>query len=1505
MSALGVAVGALVAVGILSSAGAANATPTTHTLTVTVKSVAGAALSGLVLEAIPVSDGHEIVGDDSSTGAYPKAKAVKGKAGTYEFTSLGNFDHTIYFATATKSTFSQLLGGVSALDRAQVVSPAQTKLDVSLATNATITGTVRSPSGTLLSKATVEAYRYNGSSWDEYSITRTSSKGAYTLTDIDPGSYTLEFSSPTDSYEPMFLGDVATADTSTGFTVDVGTTVKENWVFPNYTGAISGKTRAFFPSYGTFPLTKATAVAFPYSRSTGIDYSHPISSAKSSSTGAWTIKNLAPGSYQVEIIPYYLNEASAFITDATNPYSTGLGVGAGLTTVTGNSEVTVATNGAYATVEVHGTTGWQAGTYVLFQRTDDPAEYYTGTTNSAGQVVFGKVKSNFVLQPGEFTVTVLPSAASTDGPAVTTCSLKFGHNTCLVSTAAKDGTAGFTTTPTISGASTEVGTSYSVSASSNRAHATLSYQWLRDGHPIYGATKSMYVSRPSDIGTHLSARVESSEFGYATDYATADAPGQVTDSTVQPTMETAPYIDPFSDIHVGTTLHLNPGKWSLSGMTYSYEWIENGSFLGDTTDSYTVTDADLGKNIWAEVLPSKAGYPTLSPALTTPISPTTGSAPTLIAPLTFTTTTKGIAKGFVEYTVNPSTWSGPATSVAYDWTAAVGAISGASDGSSVLVSTAKTALLAPVSVELTAEVDGFTNSGTALASARAATTKLLVGSAPTVSVGPNVQSATSTVEQGASLTVSPGVWNGADGVVSDPSAYTYQWYAKADKATATAIYGATSSSYTPTTPQIGDAVSVKVTALSASWASASVTVAGGSVVGSSLLASDEPTIHFYGDDTPRDPITASFTDEWYADGAAVTYAWYTCAPSVCTSSSPISAYTPVGIPTGLTFYPPASLANSTVILVVTGTRVGLATTQVKSAPITILPTGFIPVVSEPTYNITSVTPSTVRVGQSLVAEIAFGQSPSIGYQWQYCPSDCLTGDSNWTPQTSGYSATSAFVPMPDMLAGYVRFEAQATKQGYTTRTVDSTPLHVTQGQLSDVVPAASVSGSLAGGYSLNVGNLPNYVSATPHWIVDGTEVSTDNSYTVDPAASSLTYYLAVVYSASGFASDLTTIVPIHAAPLSLTAQTVTMSGTTVGDTMTLSPAVPWNLPDLPYVTWVMSYLWDSGSGQTYSTQPSYPAGGGAAGSLVRVTISVSSELYGRSGTGASSPNEVHSQSSAPIIAGSAITSSNGPGFHWDGSLDAGVTVTVLPLDYSIDGVTSSYVWQKSADEGSSWTTISGASGDQYTATLADAGDQLRVTVTGAEVGYPSYTGTSNAIAVAVGTPIRELEAPSIDASAQVGVLDHLNSGEWSSGSTVHIQWMLNGNPVAGATSATYTPVATDSGDELSAEVTASEPGELDLVEDTGVVAIQNGDAPIPTKQPKVTGTKTLSVTEGTWNLSGLTFSYQWVDVDSSFDLSAATSNTYTLKPGELLANVAVTVTVKRDGYETGSDTVPN
>ena len=162
-------------------------------------------------------------------------------------------------------------------------------------------------------------------------------------------------------------------------------------------------------------------------------------------------------------------------------------------------------------------------------------------------------------------------------------------------------------TPTISGAPSVGKTVTAVPGAWGPSPVTYTYQWLRGGASISGATSATYTPVAADAGTRLSVTVTGTKSGYttkaATSTATVVAKGTLTGATPTITGTTK----------VGSTLTAHAGTWAPAPVTLSHQWLRNGvAISGATATTYKLTATDKGKRITVRVTGTKAGYTTLS-----------------------------------------------------------------------------------------------------------------------------------------------------------------------------------------------------------------------------------------------------------------------------------------------------------------------------------------------------------------------------------------------------------------------------------------------------------------------------------------------------------------------------------------------------------------------------------------------------------------------------------------------------------------------------------------------------------------------------------------------------------------------------------------------------------------------------------------------------------------------------------------------------------------------------
>jgi hypothetical protein len=139
------------------------------------------------------------------------------------------------------------------------------------------------------------------------------------------------------------------------------------------------------------------------------------------------------------------------------------------------------------------------------------------------------------------------------------------------------------------------------------SHApAFSYQWLRDGKAIPGATRDVYKVTISDVGKQLSFALTGKLAGYQTVTKISAKKAKV--PTVAFTKAPAPKIT--GTAKVGKTLKAALGTWSpKTGTKFSYQWYANGKAIkAATKSSLKLAKAQKGKKITVKVTASKTGY---------------------------------------------------------------------------------------------------------------------------------------------------------------------------------------------------------------------------------------------------------------------------------------------------------------------------------------------------------------------------------------------------------------------------------------------------------------------------------------------------------------------------------------------------------------------------------------------------------------------------------------------------------------------------------------------------------------------------------------------------------------------------------------------------------------------------------------------------------------------------------------------------------------------------------
>ncbi|MDY0910058.1 hypothetical protein [Microbacterium sp. CFBP9034] len=309
--------------------------------------------------------------------------------------------------------------------------------------------------------------------------------------------------------------------------------------------------------------------------------------------------------------------------------------------------------------------------------------------------------------------------------------------------------------------------------------AAVSYQWLRGGVPIDGATLEVYSTGVADADASLSVTATFTRDGYAT--ATRTSPAVTVGKA---TLDPIPAAAMSGAVRVESPVTAVPGTWP-AGTTFTYSWRivdANGveTISKTTTATYAPTASTLRKSLSVVITGTVPGH---NPA-------SARSAAVTIAPGLFTSapTPKISGAAYVGATlkVTAGTWS-PAATLTYRWKRNGASISGATATTYKLTSADYGT---KITVTVTAKRTGFSTTARTSVSTATVTKPFTTATAPKIS---------GTVRAGNTLTAVVGTW-------SPTPSYSYQW-----KRDGIAVSGATGSTYALKSWDVGSKMTVTVT----------------------------------------------------------------------------------------------------------------------------------------------------------------------------------------------------------------------------------------------------------------------------------------------------------------------------------------------------------------------------------------------------------------------------------------------------------------------------------------------------------------------------------------------------------------------------------------------------------------------------------------------------------------------------------------------------------------------
>jgi hypothetical protein len=909
--------------------------------------------------------------------------------------------------------------------------------------------------------------------------------------------------------------------------------------------------------------------------------------------------------------------------------------------------------------------------------------------------------------------------------------------------------------------------------------AGLTYQWRLNGNPISGATSSSYTANASGSYTVV---VTNTSTCSATSTATVVTVNALPTATITPATATT--------FCQGGSVVLNAN----TGTGLMYQWFNNATAIsGATTSTFTA-------NVSGSYTVTVTNASTCSLTSTATVVTVNALPTATITPATATTFCQG---GSVVLNANTG------TGLSYQWRLNGNPISGATSSS----------YTANASGSYTVVV---TNASTCSSTSTAVV--VTVNTLPTATITP---ATATTFCQGGSVVLNANTGTGL----------TYQWFNNA-----TAISGATSASYTATT---SGSFTVTVTNTSTCSSTSTATVVTVNALPAATITPATATTFCQGGSVVLNANTgAGLTYQWrlngnpisgatsssYTANASGSYTVVVTNASTCSSTSTATVVTVNALPTA-TITPATATTfcqgSSVVLNANTGTGLtyqwlnnATAISGATSASYTATMSGSYTVVvtnastcsststatvvtvnALPTATITASSATTFCQGGSVVLNANTGAG--LSYQWRL-NGNPISGatSSSYTANASGSytvvvtnastcSATStATVVTVNALPTATITASSATTfcQGGSVVLTANTGAGLSYQWFNNAnaisgATSASYTASMSGSYTVVVTNASTCsststatvvtVNALPtatitpatattfcqggsvvlnantgaglsyQWRLNGNPISgaTSSSYTANASGS---YTVVVTNTATCSSTSTATVVTVNALPTA----TITASSATTfcqGGSVVLSANTGAGL----------SYQWRlNGNPISGATSSSYTAN--ASGSYTVVVTNAST----CSSTSTATVVTVNALPTATITPATATTFCQGGSVVLNANTGAGL----------------SYQWFNNA------TSISGATSASYTASMSGS---YTVVVTN--------TATCSSTSTATVVTVNALSTATITASSATtfcqggSVVLSANTGAGLS-----YQWRLNGNPISGATSSSYTANASGS-----------------------------------------------------------------------------------------------------------------
>ncbi|WP_182524254.1 DUF3152 domain-containing protein [Nocardioides dongkuii] len=155
-----------------------------------------------------------------------------------------------------------------------------------------------------------------------------------------------------------------------------------------------------------------------------------------------------------------------------------------------------------------------------------------------------------------------------------------------------------TAPPVVSGSPEHGGTLRAGRGSWAPAPTAYSFQWLRDGSPVRGATDRRYRLGLDDLGARLAVTVTATDSVGDSASATSAATAPVRRARLA--NRRPPTID--GELRFGRIVTARPGRWSTRPARVRYQWLRGARPIrGATGARYAVAPADVGRRLRVRV----------------------------------------------------------------------------------------------------------------------------------------------------------------------------------------------------------------------------------------------------------------------------------------------------------------------------------------------------------------------------------------------------------------------------------------------------------------------------------------------------------------------------------------------------------------------------------------------------------------------------------------------------------------------------------------------------------------------------------------------------------------------------------------------------------------------------------------------------------------------------------------------------------------------------------------